>query len=141
MVRHLGVSQADVEKNLGEEYGGYIIYSKLRELYMRYLDRATRLADPEDLGDEEELQRVRTSCVKCYLWYLIGCLLFGDKSNKHIELVYLKTMEDGYAGVHNYSWGGMTMAYLYHSLAEACFLGDRTLGGSVTLLTVRNCHI
>ena len=109
MVRHLGVSQADVEKNLGEEYGGYIIYSKLRELYMRYLDRATRLADPEDLGDEEELQRVMTACVKCYLLYLVGCLLFGDKSNKHIELVYLKTMEDGYAGMHNYSWGGRTL--------------------------------
>jgi len=138
IVRHLGVSQADAEKYCGEEYGGYISYPKLRELYTRYLDRATRLADPEDPGDPKELERVRTFCVKCYLLYLVGCLLFGDKSNKRIELVYLTTMEDGYAGMRNYSWGGMTLAYLYHCLAEACLPRDRALWGSVTLLTIRN---
>jgi len=47
-------------------------------------------------------------------------LLFGDRSNKRIELVYLTTMEEGYAGMRNYSWGGMTLAYLYAKLAEAC---------------------
>jgi len=82
-----------------------------------------------------------TAFVKCYLLYLVGCLLFGDKSNKHIELVYLTTRDDGYAGMHNYSLGGMTLAYLYHYLAEASLPGDRALGGSVTLFTVKNCHI
>jgi len=47
-------------------------------------------------------------------------------------------MEEGYAGMRNYAWGGMTLAYLYVELAEACLPGDRALGGSVTLLTVRN---
>jgi len=94
-----------------------------------------------DPGDPQELERVSTACVKCYLLYLVGCLLFGDKISKHIELVYRKTMEDGYAGLRNYSWGGMTLAYLYHSLAEACLSRDRALAGSVTLLNVRNCHI
>jgi len=32
----------------------------------------------------------------------------------------------------------MTLAYLYAELAEACLPGGRALGGSVTLLTVRN---
>jgi len=82
-----------------------------------------------------------TACVKCYLFYLVGFLLFGDKSNKHIELVYLTTMEDGYVGMRNYSWGGITLAYLYHCFVDASLLGDRALRGSVTLLTVRNCHI
>jgi len=109
----------------------------LRELYTRYLDRANRLADLEDPGEAEELEMVRTFCVKCYLLYLVGCLLFGDRSNKHIELVYLTTMEDGYAGMRNYSCGWMTLAYLYDELAEDCLPGDRALGGSVTLLTVR----
>jgi hypothetical protein len=85
----------------------------------------------------EELERVRKYFVRCYLLYLVGCLLFGDRSNKRIELVYLTTMEDGYAGMRNYSWGGMTLAYLYNELVKACFPGDRQLGGSVTLLTVR----
>jgi len=141
MVRHLDVSPADALKNCGEEYGGYISYKTLREYYSSYLDTTTRLADPEDLGDPEELERVRTACVKYYLLYLVGCLLFGDTSNKHIELVYLTIMEDGYAGMRNYSWRGMTLAYLYHYLAEASLPRDIALGGSVTLLTVRNCHI
>jgi len=136
LLRHLGVSLEEAEKICAIEYGEYISYPKLRELYTRYLDRANRLADLEDPGEAEELERVRTFCLKCYLLYLVGCLLFGDRSNKHIELVYLTTMEDGYAGMRNYSLGGMTLAYLYSELAEACFPGDRVLGGSVTLLTV-----
>jgi len=133
MVRHLGVSEREAEKIASTEYGGYISYPKLKELYMRHLGRANILADPEEM---EELERVRNFCVRCYLLYLVGCLLFGDRSNKRIELVYLTTMEDGLAGMRNYSLGGMTLAYLYNELAEACLPGDRALGGSVTLLTV-----
>ena len=141
MVRHLGVHQAEVLINCNEEYGGYISYKALREYYEGYIDSATRLSNPKNLGDPQKLERVLTAYVKSYFLYLVGCLLIGDKSNKCIELVYLTTMEDGYAGMHNYSWGGMTLAYLYHCLAEASLPGDRALGGSVTLLTVRNCHI
>jgi len=138
LVRHLGVSQTEEEKICGTEYGGYISYPKLKELYTRYLGRANILADIEDPQALEELGRVRKFCVRCYLLYLVGCLLFGDRSNKRIELVYMTTMEEGYAGMRNYSWGGMTLAYLYAELAEACLPGDKALGGSVTLLTVRN---
>lgn len=104
---HLGVSQQEAEKICGTEYGGYISYPKLRELYTRYLSRANILMDTEDAEEMEELQRVRTFCVKSYFLYLVGCLLFGDRSNKRIELVYLTTMAEGYAGMRNYSWGGM----------------------------------
>nr|ABE80141.2 IMP dehydrogenase/GMP reductase, putative [Medicago truncatula] len=44
-------------------------------------------------------------------------------------------MEGGLAGMRNYSWGGMALAYLYGELVDACLPGDRALGGSVTLLT------
>jgi len=71
LMNHLGVSQQEATKIVEKEYGGYISYPKPRQLYTRYLDRANRLADPEDPGDEEELQRVRTFCVKCYLLYLV----------------------------------------------------------------------
>jgi len=128
----------EAEKIYGTEYGGYISYPKLREFYTRYLDRANRLVDTNDQEEMEELERIRKFCVRCYLLYLVGSLFFGDRSNKHIELVYLTTMEDGYAGMHNYSWGGMTLTYLYDELAETCLPGDKALGGNVTLLTVRN---
>ena len=132
------MSQTEAEKICGIEYGGYISYPKMRKSYTRYLDRANRLADTKDPEEMEELERVRKFCVRCYLQYLVCCLLFGDRSNKRIELVYLTTMEDGYARMRNYSWGGMILAYLYDELAEACFPGDRALGGSMTLLIVRN---
>jgi len=134
LVKHLGVSKKEVEKICNKEFGGYISYPKLKELYTTSLRRANILANTEDL---EELEKVKTYCVKCYLLYLVGCLLFGDRSNEHIELVYLTTMEDGYAGMRYYSWGGMTLAYLYNELAEACLPEDRQIGGSVTLFTVR----
>ena len=31
----------------------------------------------------------------------------------------------------------MTLAYLYNELVDACLSGDKQIGGSVTLLTVR----
>jgi hypothetical protein len=92
MVRHLGVSQQEAEKICGEEYDGYISYSKLRQLYTTHLGRANILANTEDPTELGELERVRKFCVRCYLLYLVGCLLFGDRSNKRIELVYLTTM-------------------------------------------------
>jgi len=140
MVRHLGVMQAVAVVNCNEEYGAYISYKVLREYYEDYLDECIRLSDAQTLEEVQELGRVRTACVKSYLMYLIGCLLFGDKSNKRTELIYLSTMDD-YAGMRNYSWGGMTLAYLYHCLFEVSLPRGKALGGSVTLLIVRNCHI
>ncbi|XP_039685139.1 protein MAINTENANCE OF MERISTEMS-like [Medicago truncatula] len=120
MVRHLGVSEREAEKIYDTEYDGYISYPKLKELYTRHFGRANIFADTKDPEEMEELERVRNFCVR---------------SNKHIELVYLTTMEGGLAGMRNYSWGGMALAYLYGELVDACLPGDRALGGSVTLLT------
>ncbi|XP_039688062.1 protein MAINTENANCE OF MERISTEMS-like [Medicago truncatula] len=135
LMTYLGVAQHEAEKICNQEYGGYISYPRLRDFYTSYLGRANVLAGTEDPEEVEELERVRTYCVRCYLLYLVGCLLFGDRSNKRIELIYLTTMADGYAGMRNYSWGAMTLAYLYGELADACRPGHRALGGSVTLLT------
>jgi len=101
MVTHLGVTQAVVVKNCKDEYGVYVSYKTLKNIYKDHLDATTRLRDVQ------VRDRHRTSCVKCYLLCLVGCLLFGDKSNKHIKLIYLTTMED-YARMCDYSWGWMT---------------------------------
>jgi len=66
-------------------------------------------------------------------------LLFGDRSNKRIELIYLTTMDD-YAGMRNYSLGGMSLEYLYHCLSEVSLSRGKVLGGSIALLIVINCH-
>jgi len=87
ILRHLGVTQAEAVKNCNEEYGAYISYKAMREYFEGYLDKSIRLSDPKTPQDPQELARVRTACVKSYLLYLVGCLLFGNKSNKRIELI------------------------------------------------------
>ena len=138
MVRHLGVMQAIAVANCNDEYSAYVSYKTLRKYYEDYLDAATRLSDAHTQEEVQELRRVRTACVKCYLLYLVGCLFFRDKSNKRIELIYLTTMED-YAGMRNYSWGGMALAYLYHCLSRwQSYWGKyyTAHGNKLSLLTV-----
>ena len=139
MVAYLGVPQTVAVKICKNEYGTYISYKILKMLYENHLSVATRLKDAHMMDEIHERYRHMDTCVKCFLLYLVGCLLYGDKSNKHIELVYLRTMED-YATMGDYSRGGMTMAYLYHCLSEVALPNGKALGGSTTLLIVINCH-
>nr|ABN09180.1 IMP dehydrogenase/GMP reductase, putative [Medicago truncatula] len=48
LMRHLGVSRQEADKICEQEYGGYVSYPRLRDLYTRYLGRANVLADTED---------------------------------------------------------------------------------------------
>jgi len=65
----LGASKKEAEKICNKEYGGYVSYPKLKELYTTSLGKANTLAELE------ELERVMTCYVKCYLLYLVGCLV------------------------------------------------------------------
>ena len=79
-------------ENCKDEYGAYINYKELRKYYEDYLNDAIRLSDAQTPKEVQKLGRVRNAYVKCYLLYLVGCLLFGDKSNKQIELIYPTTI-------------------------------------------------
>jgi len=81
----------------------------------------------------QERDRCRTACVKYHLLYLVRYLLFGDKSNKRIELIYLTTMDD-YARMGDYSWGWMTLAYTYHCLSKVSLPNGKALGGTLHCL-------
>jgi len=124
-------------KTCKDEYGAYIGYKTLKDLYEDHLSAATRLIDAHTTEQIQERDSHRTACVKWFLLYLVGCLLFGDKINKRIELIYLTTMKDN-ATMGDYSWGGMTLAYLYHCLYEVSLPNGKALGGSTTLLMVIN---
>jgi len=84
-------------------------------------------------------------------WRGLGLLVWGVTSSTWLDaccLVIKATNTSSWSiwrlwrtTIVGYSWGGMALTYLYHCLAEASLPGDRALGGSVTLLTIRNCHI
>jgi hypothetical protein len=73
--------------------------------------------------------------VRSFLLYLVGCALFTNKTNSHINLIYLDCMADLQA-IGKWSWGGMTLAYLYDYLDDSVILNNRTMAGSTTLIMV-----
>jgi len=85
MVRWLGVSETDAVRNCRDEYGAYISYKALKDLYkstsLLLQDWRTRT---DEGGRRGERERCRLCCVRSFLLYMIGCTFFGDKSNKHV---------------------------------------------------------
>ena len=73
--------------------------------------------------------------MRSFLLYRVGCALFTNKMNMHIDLIYLDCMADLQA-IEKWSWGGMTLAYLYDYLDDSVRLNNITMAGCTTLLMV-----
>jgi len=73
--------------------------------------------------------------VRSFLLYLVGCALFTNKTNRHIDLIYLDCMADLQA-IGKWSWGGMTLAHLYDYLDDSVRLNNRTMAGCTTFVMV-----
>jgi len=73
--------------------------------------------------------------VRSFLLYLVGSVLFTNKTNRHIDLIYLDCMVDLNA-IGKWSWGGMTLTYLYDYLDDFVHLCNKTMSGCVTLFMV-----
>jgi len=73
--------------------------------------------------------------VRSFLLYLVGSALFTNKTNIHVDLIYLDCVADLQA-IGKWSWGGMILAYLYSYLDDYVILNNRTMAGCMTLLMV-----
>lgn len=73
--------------------------------------------------------------MRIFLLYLVGSALFTNKTNRHINLIYLDCMADLHA-IGKWSWGGMTLAYLYGYLDDYVRLNNKMMADCVTLLMV-----
>ncbi|XP_042059719.1 serine/threonine-protein phosphatase 7 long form homolog [Salvia splendens] len=81
--------------------------------------------------DHEEYMYAQRARVYCLL--LLGGLLIPNASGNKIPFFYIQFFMD-IERCSTYSWGGVTLACLYHNLCEAA-LGKRTdVGGALTLL-------
>jgi len=67
MVRYLSVSQNVVVSNCKDEYGAYISYKALNEIYEDRLNVATRLANARTMKDLEERVRRGDACVRSFI--------------------------------------------------------------------------
>ena len=73
--------------------------------------------------------------MRSFLLYLVGSALFTNKTNIHIDLIFLGCMADLQA-IRKWSWGEMTLTYLYDYLDDSVILNNRTMVGCTTLLMV-----
>jgi len=135
MTRLSGMSDVAARAEAKTEYGAHISYPILKRLYEEHLTEARRLDDPQTREERLERDRRRQWCVTSFLLYLVGSALFTNNTNRHIDLIYLDYMEDLNA-IGKWSWGGMTLTYLYDYLDDSICLNNKTMTSCVTLLTV-----
>ncbi|RHN74697.1 hypothetical protein MtrunA17_Chr2g0313141 [Medicago truncatula] len=94
MTRLLGMSDVAARAYAKIEYGAHISYPTLKRLYEAHLTKARRLEDPQSREEMLERDRRRQWCVRSFLLYLAGSALFTNKTNRHIDLIYLDCMAD-----------------------------------------------
>jgi len=131
MSRLLGMSDAAARA----ESAGHISYPTLKRVYEDHLTEARRLENPQTREEMWERGRRRQWCVRSFLLYLVGCALFTNKTKRHVDLIYLDCMADLQA-IGKWSWGVLTLAYLYDYLDDSVRLNNRTMAGYTTLLMV-----
>jgi len=130
MTRLLGMSDAAARVEAKTEYGAHISYVTLKRLYEAHLIKARRLEDPQSREEMLESDRRRQWCVRSFLLYLVGSALFTNKTNRHIDLVYLDRVTDLQA-IGKWSWGEMTLAYLYDG-----WLCDSSYGNNLIFIFI-----
>ena len=86
---------------------------------------------PED-ADEGTISRYALA----YLLYLIGAVLFADKTNNQIQLLYLTLLDDTWERIAEYSWGSAALGYLYRRLCGAAQKNVKEIAGPIIILQV-----
>ncbi|XP_042017751.1 protein MAIN-LIKE 1-like [Salvia splendens] len=92
------------------------------------LSNQLRIELSDDHGQYIYVQRARVYCL-----LLLGGLLIPNASGNKISFFYLQFFMD-VERCASYSWGGATLACLYHNLCEAALAKRTDVGGALTLL-------
>ena len=71
-----------------------------------------------------------------YLSYLIGAVLFSDKTGNRVQLLYLTLLDAPWEVISGYSWGSAALAYLYRRLCEASRKNVKEIAGPLIILQV-----
>ncbi|XP_038896340.1 protein MAIN-LIKE 2-like [Benincasa hispida] len=94
-------------------------------------DQFDNFAHLLDNADEEELQRY----ARAYILTLIGGLVFPNKSNSRVHLMYLPLLID-FDVTETYSWGAGCLAWLYKQLCKSAVIDGKDIVGPLLLLHI-----
>ena len=89
MTRLLGMSDDAARAEVRAESAGHISYPTLERVYEDHLTEARRLENPHTKEEMQERGKRRQWCVRSFLLYLVDCALFTNKTNRHIDLIYI----------------------------------------------------
>ncbi|XP_057522521.1 serine/threonine-protein phosphatase 7 long form homolog [Amaranthus tricolor] len=76
---------------------------------------ARTFLDLPEGADEGTIERY----AKAYLLYLIGTVLFTNKTSSQVQILYLTLLDAPWKRIAGYSWGSGALAYLYRRLCAA----------------------
>jgi len=99
----------------GDIHGGAIAVSKVTQACMR-----------EEIPDAEQ--------ARAWIWLLIGCTLFMDKSATSFHPTHLLEMREDLGLVPDYAWGTATLTFLYRELGFASRGAAAQVAGHLSLL-------
>jgi len=117
-----------------KQWGENVNYTKLKRCHERLLNRCSQFEEPTS-DEEEEESHVRTACIKAFLLLLVGDNVFANKNSKSVSLVWLLAIQD-IDRLGDWSWGGMTLTFLYSQLSLTSNANVKVVGGYMTLLNV-----
>jgi len=132
----LGLTEEEVMSEVNKQRGGYICKHNLKIVYDTLVHRCDELEHPADEEEANELDRNKTMFIKAFLLFLVGVTIFANKNNKNVHMLWLTMLQD-LDTVQEWSWGGMTLDFLYTQLSIAT---DPTIGvvsGYMSLLEVK----
>jgi len=99
-----------------KHWGGYVNITHPKESYDKVLNMCNQLEDPGDEEEAEEREIVRTMCIKAFFLLLAGLTIFANKNSKNVQLIWLTALQD-LDTVREWSWGGMTLNFLYSQIS------------------------
>ena len=71
---------------------------------------------------------------RAWVFFLLGCTLFMDKSSNAFKPQTLLELADDLAGVSSYAWGASSLAFLYRELGYASRVAAGGVAGYLPLL-------
>jgi len=117
--KYLGVSREEARMKMNERVGYKLSMSTLFRIF-------------KDVSDEWTEREIRHA-VRAYIIFLLGNILFADKSKSHVPMCLLDTLKD-LSEMNTYSWGSAALAFLYRQLGLASRTGVKQIASYLCLL-------
>ena len=120
LVELLMVTTEAAKAETGQCHGPYVRMQWVRDIYERRCQKGHW-----------------TAAARAYLFHLLGCTLFANKSATNVHVVLLEALRD-LSQTERYAWGVAALVHMYDHLNDASISSNRQLDSYITLLQVTN---